>query len=269
VTTTVDLGILIREPADAYHAKAGEYLTSHLLADFRKCPLLYHRKRLGLVVEKDQPSYIVGRATHVLVLEGRDRYEAEYAVGGPINPTTGKPFGQTSKKFAQWLEAQGKPFLKDDHAIEAEQMASAVKGHEAAMTLLSEGVPEGVVRAEYCGVPCQVRVDWLSPDYGIIDLKTCNNLTWFESDARKFGYAYQLAFYRAVLAQALEQTLLPVHLIAVEKAPPQRVGVWVMGQDVLAVAQKENEEAIGRLLECERTDSWPTGYEEPRIFDYL
>jgi len=269
VQATIDLDILICEPADAYHARAGEFVTSHLLAAFRKCPLLYQRKRLGLVVDKDQPAYVVGRATHTLVLEGRDRYEAEYAIGGPINPQTGKPFGKTAKKFIEWLEAEGKPFLKDEYAIEAEQMAAAVKDHEAAMTLLSDGVPEGVVRAEYCRVPCQARLDWLNPDYGIVDLKTCQNLTWFQSDARKYGYAHQLAFYRAVVAQVLDQTLLPVHLIAVEKDPPQRVGVWVMGQDVLALAQKENEAAIGRLIECERTDSWPTGYEEPRIFDYL
>jgi len=266
---TVDLDILIREPADAYHAKAGEYLTSHLLAAFRKCPLFYHQKLFGLVADGDRPAYLVGRAAHTLILEGRDRYEAEYAFGGPINPKTGKPYGKNTKAFAAWAKAQGKPFLKDDHAIEAEQMAAAVKGHEAAMTLLSDGVAEGVVRAEYCGLPCQIRIDWLSPEYGIVDFKTCQNLTWFESDARKFGYAYQLAFYRAVLAQVIDGTLLPVHLIAVEKAPPQRVGVWVMGQDVLAIAQQENEEAIGRLIECRKTDVWPTGYEEPRIFDYL
>jgi len=42
-----------------------------------------------------------------------------------------------------------------------------------------------------------------------------------------------------------------------------------MGQDVLAQAQEENEEVIGRLIECQKADSWPTGCEEPRIFDYL
>ena len=268
-TCELNLDDLVCEPADAYHAKAGEYLTSHQLADFRKCPLLYHKKRAGLIPDEDRPAYLVGRAAHTLILEGRDRYGAEYAFGGPINPKTGNPYGANTKAFAEWAEAQGKPVLADDQAALIEQMAVAVKAHEVAMTLLSDGVAERVVRAEYGGVPCQARLDWVSPDYGLVDLKTCDDLTWFESDARRYGYAYQLAFYRAVVARALDQAPLPVYLIAVEKKEPFRCGVWLMGQDVLAQAQKENETAIGRLLECEHTDTWPTGYEEPRMFDYL
>lgn len=41
-------GFLIRESADTYHRQSGEYLSSHLLADFRKSPLLYHRKPNGI-----------------------------------------------------------------------------------------------------------------------------------------------------------------------------------------------------------------------------
>ena len=69
------------------------------------------------------------------------------------------------------------------------------------MGLLEYGEPEGVVRADYCGMPCQIRMDWFEPHHGIVDLKTCDDLTWFEADARRYGYAHQLAFYRAVLAQ--------------------------------------------------------------------
>ena len=44
--------VLIREAADVYHAKSREYLSSHQLADFRKCPLLYWKKKQGLVLEE-------------------------------------------------------------------------------------------------------------------------------------------------------------------------------------------------------------------------
>ena len=59
-----------------------------------------------------------------------------------------------------------------------------------------------------------------------MDLKTCDDLTWFEADARKLGYLHQMAFYRAVLAQVLDGLLVPVHIIAVEKKEPFRCGVW-------------------------------------------
>ncbi|MFM2011245.1 MAG: hypothetical protein RLZZ396_29, partial [Planctomycetota bacterium] len=41
----IDFSFLIHESADLYHAKAKHYLSSHQLADFRKCPQLYYRKK--------------------------------------------------------------------------------------------------------------------------------------------------------------------------------------------------------------------------------
>ncbi len=57
-TTTADGAIhldrvLIREPADIYHARRGECLTSHRLAEFRSCPLLFRRKEMGLIPDRD------------------------------------------------------------------------------------------------------------------------------------------------------------------------------------------------------------------------
>ena len=99
--TDLDLGFLIREPADVYHAKSKDRVTSHWLADFRRCPLLYHRKRTGLISMRDSATFLLGRAAHTLILEGRARYETEYAVGGPINSRTGKPFSCPSRGFPQ------------------------------------------------------------------------------------------------------------------------------------------------------------------------
>ena len=76
-----------------------------------------------------------------------------------------------------------------------------------------------------------------------------------------------MAFYRAVLGQRLGGARVPVHLIAVEKREPFRCGVWRVGDDTLAQAQRENEAAIRRLLVCRERDEWPTGYEEIRVLD--
>jgi hypothetical protein len=249
------------------HAKAGEYLSSHQLADFIKCPLLYRHKVLGLIEDKESPAYLLGRATHVRILEGRDVYETQFALGGPINPRTEKPFGSNTKAFAEWAQVQGKPVLSHDNVELIENLASGVAMNDEAVDLLLYGRSEGVVRAEYCGTPCQARFDWVHPHRGISDLKTCDDLTWFESDARRYGYHRQMAFYRAVLAQPLAGLLVPVHLIAVEKKQPFRCGVWRVGEDTLAVAQRENEAAIGRLIDCRRQDHWPTGYEEVRMLE--
>ena len=263
----LDLSILKTEPAEAYHAQAGRYLSSHQLLDFMKSPWLHRKKTLGLIADGDSASYLVGRAAHVRILEGREAYEAAFALGGPINEKTGKPYGSGTKAFAEWAEAQGKPTLALDQVELIEQMAAGVGMNDEAVALLLYGRAEGVARAEYCGTPCQIRVDWLHPHRGIVDLKTCDDLTWFEADARRYGYHRQVAFYRAVLAQVLGGALVPVHLIAVEKKEPFRCGVWRVGDDTLAQAQRENEAAIRRLLVCRERDEWPTGFEEIRVLD--
>jgi hypothetical protein len=262
------LAPLIHEPVEVYHAKAGEHLSSHLLGDFRKCPQLYHRKRCGLICEEVRPAYLVGCAAHTVILEGMEAFRQRYAVGGPVNPKTGSPFGSSTKAWAEWAEAQGKPVLTGEQYNLVLHMANSVKVHALAQRLLAEGVPEGVVRTDYCGVACQIRMDWFDPHQGIVDLKTCDDLTWFEADARRFGYGHQVAFYRAVLARVIGVSM-PVHFIAVEKKEPYRAGVWKVSDDTLTAAQRENEAAIERLKRCAATGHWPTGYEECRCFDYV
>lgn len=266
----------IFEPAETYHASAKDYLSSHRLADFRKSPLLYHRKLSGQIVDEETTAYLIGRATHTLVLEGRERFLAEYAVGGPINERTGKPYDPRSKAFTEWVGSQGKPVLTPKQVSNIEEMAAGVMGHSLARQLLVLGVAEAVLRTPWpagSGVDCQVRIDWFTHMDGaaIVDLKTTDDLTYFEIDARKYGYAHQLAFYRSVSAAAavLDPRDLPVHLVAVEKKEPYRCGVWRMGEDVLAIAQKDNEEAVKRLRHCRATNTWPTGYEQMRTFDWL
>ena len=39
----IDLNILNDEPAEAYHAKAKTFLSSHQLIEFAKCPYLYKK----------------------------------------------------------------------------------------------------------------------------------------------------------------------------------------------------------------------------------
>ena len=265
-----DLSYLIREPAEVYHAKAKGFVTAHALSEFRRCPLLYHKKELGLVPERDTTAYLVGRAAHALILEGRERYQREFAVGGPINPKTGQPFGSQTKAFAEWAEKQNRPVLSDAHAALVEQMAASVKEHLYARELLADGVAEGVVRCEYAGHRCQARIDWINPieDRGIVDLKTADELDSFELSMRAFGYLHQVAFYRALVAAASSH-ILPVHIVAVEKREPFRCGVWQVAPQVLDEAQRDCEEAMQDLKRCRETGNWFTRFESLRLVERL
>lgn len=259
---------MIHEPFATYLAKGRDFLTSHQLKDFRKCPLLYWKRRQGLIADEDRPAFCIGRAAHTLILEGREAFERAYAVGGPINPKTQQPFGQATKAFADWAARQGKPVLTDEQFDLVSFMNAGVRAHEGARGLLEDGVAESVVRTDYHGLPCQIRMDWFNPFKGIVDLKTCDDLTWFESDARRYQYTHQLAFYRAVLAQVTGK-YIPVHMMAIEKKEPYRCGVWKLDESTLNQAQKENEGAMDRLLACAGKNLWPSGYEETRVLDAI
>ncbi len=260
--------MLTQEPFEEYREQSRARLTSHALADFRRCPLLYWKKKQGLIPDEDRPAFVVGRATHKLILEGQGRFAEEYAVGGPINKRTGKPYGAGTQAWAEWAREQGKPVLTDDQFELIGRMADGVRANRVACELLAEGVAEGVLRGEYCGLPAQARLDWLTPSRGILDLKTADNLDYFTADARRWGYVYQLAFYAAVL-HVVTGAKLPAWLVAVEKQEPYRCGVWRIDDSILAYARKENEAAIERLKSCTATDEWPTGFETPLVIDSL
>jgi hypothetical protein len=253
---SLNLRFLVREPADVYHAKSAEHLTSHALNEFRRSPLLFRKREMGLVADRDTTAYVIGRAAHTLILEGRERYAREYAVGGPINPKTGQPFGSQTKAFAEWAAQQSKPVLS--------------AGHPLGRALLRHGVAEGVVRCRYREHPCQARVDWVSYDAsaGIVDLKTADDLDGFEFALRALGYVHQLAFYRTLVAVACGHPL-PVHVVAVEKREPFRCGVWLIAPVVLDLAQAQNDEAMDELRRCRDTGNWFTRYEELRLVDRL
>lgn len=258
---------MIKEQEDIYHSKSSDFLSSHQLADFRKCPLLYFKKRIGLIQDKDSAAYAFGRAAHTLILEGKDVFDARYAVGGPVNPRTEKPFGSTTRAYADWIEASGKSAaVTYDELITLEMMLGSVVTHPTAPRLITGGMAEVVVRTDYCGIPSQIRCDYYQPVHGLVDLKTCDDLTWFESDARRYGYLHQMAFYRSILRQATGKDH-QVHIIAIEKKQPFRAGVWKISSESLDFAQAENESAILRLKECIKTNIFPTGYEDVRMYE--
>ena len=291
--------------AEEYHqaARDGRYLSSHLLGDFRKAPKLYRMKMSGEIEPAESAALTMGRAVHSLILEGRSVFEKEFMVSdGPVNPKTGEPFGRLTKAYREWAAAQDKCVVTGQEFSLMAKMQQSVWTHPVAMQLLDEGIAEQTVRTHYCGEPCQIRMDWFRSEYEgrpvICDLKTCENIDWFESDARRYGYPHQAAFYREVLLRgmgngergkvempaALKHGVegdsetrreflgmrdcgIDCYLIAVEKREPYRCGVWKFTDAILQASARENERAIAELQECRSLNRWPTRLEDLRILD--
>lgn len=241
-------------------------LSASRLAKFRKCETLYLEER----GDDSTKTEIIGQAGHALILEGRQVYDSRFTMNGPVNPKTGKVYGLDTKAVFDWEAEHGKTVITDDMGRQVEAMAFSVSMHRRARILLTGGTPESWIDAHYCGIPCCGRLDYDAP-MRISDLKTCDDLDSFEHDARRFGYTHQMAFYRSLVSARdnCRPFDIEVFFVAVEKKAPYRCGVWRIGQDILAIAQKENEAAIERLKRCQETNQWRTGYEEVREFDWL
>lgn len=261
--------------AAEYHeaARDGKFLSSHLLGDFRKSPRLYRKKLNGEIEPTESSALAIGRAVHVLILEGRARFDEEFLVtDGPINAKTGEPFGKTTKAYREWAAAQTKEVIGGSDFNFMTKLRQSVWSHPVAQALLEDGIAEQTVRTTYCGEPCQIRMDWFRSDYegrpAICDLKTAQTLDYFEGDARRFGYPQQLAFYREVLKAASGSEIeADCYLIGIEKAEPYRCGVWKLTSGFLDTAAMENERAIRELQSCRISNTWPTRTEDLRILD--
>ena len=161
----MNFSFIIHEPADVYHdrSRSGEFMSSHMLADFRESPALYRKEITGEIEQKNTPAFILGRAAHSLILEGRHAFDRDFVVtDGPVNPRTGEPYGAKTKAYADWLATQDREVVSGRDYAFILNLQRSVHLHAAASELLANGEAEGVVRAEYCGVPCQIRMDWLS-----------------------------------------------------------------------------------------------------------
>lgn len=266
----MNINCITHEPEGAYHARSrsGEMVSSHLLSLFCRSPWKYYCTIQGLVEQEDKPEYVVGRAAHKLILEGEQAFDEAYTVAdGPINPKTGLPYGKTSQKYLNWIATQsGEVIGTDDYNI-INTMKKSCWTHAGIVELLEkkDGIAEGVVRAKLEGVDCQIRMDWFHPEIGIVDLKTCRDIEFFEKDCRDFGYAYQLAFYQSVLEAACG-VKFPVHFIVVDKTDFHIAGRWDVPDCVLKECDGVNRAALNRLKKCQDAKAWPTGYENTKIF---
>lgn len=252
-----------------YAASAnGSRISFHALLDFYRNGKEYHRHITGEIPQPPPTrAMFIGTATHTLVLEGREKFNAEYIVAdGPINAKTGAPYGKETKAFRDWLAEQTKPVVTSDEAEQIEAMNAAVHGHDIANQLLASGAAEAAVRFDWCGLPCQSMIDWINMDLGggiIADLKTCDDIDRFIWNARDARYIAQLAFYRAAMRVETARDM-DCYVIAVEKAARPRCGVYMIPTADLDEAEDWIMQQLNALEEARATDTWRDGYESLR-----
>lgn len=255
-------GIYPDIPMAEYHA--WDAVSHSRLVPMLTSPQLCRAKMLQ--PEHETPAMILGRALHAMLLEPTT-WKKDFAIGGPINPGTEKPYGRTSQKWAEWETGQdGKPVLTLDDVGEVQAWAMAVEHHEFASKLLGgKGRNELslVWVDEPTGLTCRARVDRLAYDPGgypsHIDIKTTiqqpaerniNRLVW------DYGLDLQAAHYRAGAA-ALRPGERKFWFIFICKKPPHEIACLEMSAAWEEIGARRWRHALDRYAECLATDQWP------------
>lgn len=233
-------------PAAEYHAVRGLYMTSHRMIAARKSIADFIEDARS--PKGDSDALYFGRAAHVYTIEGAERFAQEYVIGGPVNPKTGKTYGTASKTYREWATTQPLPAISPEEFALIERMDRSVKGKRAAQQLLANGKAEVSGRTEIAGVPCQIRLDWLTSDNRIVDYKTCSDLSTISIDVEQYGYVIQQAFYRQAVANLIG-IVCPVYLIWCEKSEESPSVVWRLDDDRLDAEAKQNERVIEEVKE--------------------
>jgi exodeoxyribonuclease VIII len=148
----------------------------------------------------------------------------------------------------------------------ARAQAAAVRAVPDLAALLAEGYGEASCFwiDEETGELCKCRPDWTNPAGDgviLVDGKTCRDASpeGFGRAVWNMGYHLQAAWYADGFEKATGQHVHGFVFAAVESDWPHVAMPYMLGDDVLAAARRENRRLLNRYAECKRTGTWP-GY---------
>lgn len=213
--------------------------------------------------EVETPAMRLGTAVHACILEP-NLFEDRYAIGGPVNPKTGRCYGAETQKYAEWAAEQGKPTLPTENAEICWAISGAVRKHGTARWLLECGARElSLTWTDVeTGLELKGRVDaWIEKGGALPDLKTCRCAAArpFSIDAYRLGYHFQLAMYvDGMKAATGAETIVPL-IIAVETSEPYAVAVYQFTDEAIEIGRTQYKRTLALIQKCEKAGDWP-GY---------
>lgn len=179
-----------------------------------------------------------------------------------------KPEGMSfsTKEGKAWRAEQSR-IIVDAGLMAAVRMQSArLRDLPELGALLAEGVGEcsAFWIDEQTGELCKCRPDWASPagdGVVIVDGKTCQDGSpeGFGRSIWNYKYHLQAAWYADGYERATGKKVHGFVFAAVESAWPHQAAAYMLGDDVLDAARRENRRLLNLYAECKRTGEWP-GY---------
>jgi hypothetical protein len=204
-----------------------------------------------------------GDCFHVMLLEP-DHFKEKVVLwnGLPRNTKAGK------EAFAEALQ-QLKPGMRtmtEQEYKDAKLMCSSVMSLSKARAFLEkEGDAELSFfwRDEVHEVDCKARMDFVTQDGFIVDVKTAANADHetFRKDAFNFGYYMQAAFYMRAYAAVMGKEAQGFCFVVVEKEQPFGAAPYYATEEEIMLGNYHLDQALEKYAEAKKRGSWPA-YED-------
>lgn len=229
--------------------------------------MLHLRHRLDAVPDPAGPAQSKGTAFHTLLLEP-DRFLASMAVC-PLNEKTGESWGRGTAKWTEFeAENPGKTYISSLELRDIHAMAEAAQQNDM-VRILRAANPKVEASAVWTdpefGAVCKGRFDCLieRPDRIIVaDFKTTGDASpdSFGRDSAKYGYVFQMAFYRRACSVLFPGKAFDAYIVAIESEAPYAVAVYSIDDDTLAVGMSEVRTRLAQYAAAVKNNKWP-GYD--------
>lgn len=231
------------------------------LKDVLQSPMHYFERSLL----KTEPTEAMrfGQLVHTAILEP-EKFLSQYVV----EPKFDKRTTVGKMNYAEWQQTI-KPnsiVLKPEQADQLIGMIGSLNKNKDAANLLKKGVAEtvGLWLDPDTEEPCKAKIDFLTDNGIMIDVKTTSDIREFDRSVHKYHYDLQCAFYMEGLKQIYGQIVTPMFLV-IEKDPPYATVLFKHVDDLLIRSgQRKFRRALDLYHDCKLKNEWP-GYSN----DYL
>lgn len=155
----------------------------------------------------------------------------------------------------------GKKLIKQDEFDQALRIRDAVRADAASMFHLRKGTAESTLvwTDKRTGILCKARVDWISHEDVIVDLKGTKNAgQWsFGAECHKQLYHAQSAFYADGYETIFPMTNTRSKLLAVEYNEPHDLCLYNLDDETIGIGRDAYHGWLDTLIECRKAGAWP------------
>lgn len=260
IDVTALLGLHKDMPAETYHGIPA--MSAGGLKRMRRSPAHF----FGLQLDPNRPppgeptpAMKAGTLMHTCIFEP-DQVDARYVV---------RPDGidgrtKEGKAALAALATSGKEVIEAAQLAAAQTQARNIHALPEVGALLAEGYGESSAFwiDEATGELCKCRPDWVNPAGDgviLVDGKSTQDASpeGFARVIWNMDYALQAAWYVDGFESATGQKVYGFVFAAAEAAWPHAAAAYMLDDEVLDWARRENRALLNRYAECKKSGRWP------------